>query len=97
MDGDELRADEGVGEGSWQAEMAWGLGVDERPADGLQSMTEAPKAAMRERRCAGWREEYARRNSPTGRAEIAGKIRVSCQAALSGRERPWLAAGPRRD
>ena len=80
MDG--VRAAEGgVGEGA-TGEMAWGLGVDGRPADGLQSPHRARKAL-----CGSC-------DARDG-ASLRGRW-VSCRLAVRpGME--WLAAGPRRD
>ena len=84
----------GVGEGA-TGEMAWGLGVDGRPADGLQSPHRAlrPYAGVAMR---GMARGYAAGDSrDRGGARLRGRW-VSCRLAVRpGTE--WLAAGPRRD
>ena len=92
MDG--VRTAEGGGEGA-TGEMAWGLGVDGRPADGLQSPHRAlrPYAGVAMR---GMARGYAAGDSrDRGGARLRGRW-VSCRLAVRpGTE--WLAAGPRRD
>ena len=80
-----------MGEGA-TGEMAWGLGVDGRPADGLQSPHRPPKAPMRELRCAGWREDTQQGTLATGVARDCGDV-GSVAGWPSGRERNGLQPG----
>ena len=93
-DGRREDSGKGVGEGA-TGEMAWGLGVDGRPADGLQSPHRAlrPYAGVAMR---GMARGYAAGDSrDRGGARLRGRW-VSCRLAVRpGTE--WLAAGPRRD
>ena len=54
--------------------MAWGLGVDGRPADGLQSPHRAPKALCGSCGCAGWREDTQQGTLATGVARDCGTL-----------------------
>ena len=85
----------GVGEGA-TGEMAWALGVDGRPADGLQSPHRAPKALCESCDARDWREDTQQGTlADRGGASLRGRW-VSCRLAVRpGME--WLAAGPRRD
>ena len=72
--------------------MAWGLGVDGRPADGLQSPHRAPKALCGSCGCAGWREDTQQGTLATGVARDCGDVE-SVAGWPSGRERNGLQPG----
>ena len=74
----------GVGDGA-TGEMAWGLGVDGRPAAGPQSPHRAPKVSMPR-----WREDPAAGDSRAG-ARLRG--RWALHGWPSGRERNGLQPG----
>ena len=89
MDG--VRAAEGGGEGA-TGEMAWGLGVDGRPADGLQAPHRAPKALCGSCDARDGERIRSRGLSRTGVARVCGDV-GSVAGWLSGREWNGLQPG----
>ena len=89
------REDSGRG---WVRELQgrWpGVGVDGRPADGLQSPHRAPKALCGSCDARDGERIRSRGLSRPGWREIAGTLSQLQAAVRPGTE--WLAAGPRRD